>query len=326
MPASRPSARAARASGSWRRASWPRGTDASSMWAPRKKPPALPPPSASTARAAGSRRASIDCHTHLVHGGDRATEFEMRLAGATYEEIARAGGGIALDRRARPARPSEDALVRQRPAPARPAHRRGRHHDRDQVRLRARPRRPSCGCCAPRAASASVRPVTRRAPPSSAPTPCRPSARPTATAYIDLVCADMLPAVAEAGLADAVDAFCEGIALLARRDRARLRGGARPRPSREAACRPALQPARRSARGRVRRALGRPPRIHGRGGRRRDGRRPARSRCCCPAPSTPCARRKLPPVAAFRDARHPDGARHRLPIPAPRRSPRCCSP
>ena len=36
----------------------------------------------------------IDCHTHLVHGGDRAAEFELRLKGATYEEIARAGGGI----------------------------------------------------------------------------------------------------------------------------------------------------------------------------------------------------------------------------------------
>ena len=37
----------------------------------------------------------IDCHTHLVHGGNRAHEFEMRLEGASYEEIARAGGGIA---------------------------------------------------------------------------------------------------------------------------------------------------------------------------------------------------------------------------------------
>ncbi|MDU6377475.1 MAG: imidazolonepropionase, partial [Bradyrhizobium sp.] len=36
----------------------------------------------------------IDCHTHLVYGGDRAHEFELRLAGASYEEIARAGGGI----------------------------------------------------------------------------------------------------------------------------------------------------------------------------------------------------------------------------------------
>ena len=38
--------------------------------------------------------ALIDCHTHIVHGGSRAREFEMRLEGASYEEIARAGGGI----------------------------------------------------------------------------------------------------------------------------------------------------------------------------------------------------------------------------------------
>src|SRR3954466_3675164 len=37
----------------------------------------------------------IDCHTHLVYGGNRANEFEQRLAGASYEAIARAGGGIA---------------------------------------------------------------------------------------------------------------------------------------------------------------------------------------------------------------------------------------
>ena len=36
----------------------------------------------------------IDCHTHLVYGGDRAMEFEMRLKGASYEEVAHAGGGI----------------------------------------------------------------------------------------------------------------------------------------------------------------------------------------------------------------------------------------
>ena len=37
----------------------------------------------------------VDCHTHLVYGGDRAHEFELRLNGASYEDIARAGGGIA---------------------------------------------------------------------------------------------------------------------------------------------------------------------------------------------------------------------------------------
>ena len=36
----------------------------------------------------------IDCHTHLVYGGDRAREFELRLKGATYEELQQAGGGI----------------------------------------------------------------------------------------------------------------------------------------------------------------------------------------------------------------------------------------
>ena len=36
----------------------------------------------------------IDCHTHLIHAGDRAHEFQLRLAGASYEEIAKAGGGI----------------------------------------------------------------------------------------------------------------------------------------------------------------------------------------------------------------------------------------
>jgi imidazolonepropionase len=46
----------------------------------------------------------IDCHTHLVHGGNRAGEFEMKLAGASYEDIARAGGGIRSTMRATRAR------------------------------------------------------------------------------------------------------------------------------------------------------------------------------------------------------------------------------
>src|SRR5438105_3715815 len=54
----------------------------------------------------------IDCHTHLVYAGSRAHEFEMRLAGASYEEIARAGGGILSTVRATRAA-SEDELVAQ---------------------------------------------------------------------------------------------------------------------------------------------------------------------------------------------------------------------
>ena len=54
--------------------------------------------------------ALIDCHTHIVHGGNRASEFEMRLNGASYEEVARAGGGIVSTVRAT-RRASEDELV-----------------------------------------------------------------------------------------------------------------------------------------------------------------------------------------------------------------------
>lgn len=58
----------------------------------------------------------IDCHTHIVHGGNRAVEFEMRLNGASYEEVARAGGGIVstvtATRNASEATLLEDALTR----------------------------------------------------------------------------------------------------------------------------------------------------------------------------------------------------------------------
>ena len=54
----------------------------------------------------------IDCHTHLVFAGDRAHEFELRLAGASYEEVARAGGGIVSTVKATRTA-SEDALVSQ---------------------------------------------------------------------------------------------------------------------------------------------------------------------------------------------------------------------
>lgn len=52
----------------------------------------------------------IDCHTHIVHGGDRAVEFEMRLNGACYEDVARAGGGIVSTVMATRAAPQDDLL------------------------------------------------------------------------------------------------------------------------------------------------------------------------------------------------------------------------
>ena len=59
--------------------------------------------------------ALIDCHTHLVHGGNRAGEFEMRLQGASYEEIARAGGGILSTVRATREASEEQLLASARP-------------------------------------------------------------------------------------------------------------------------------------------------------------------------------------------------------------------
>lgn len=54
--------------------------------------------------------ALIDCHTHIVHGGNRAGEFEMRLNGASYEEVARAGGGIVSTVKATRAASEDDLL------------------------------------------------------------------------------------------------------------------------------------------------------------------------------------------------------------------------
>ena len=77
----------------------------------------------------------IDCHTHLVFGGSRAGEFEQRLQGVSYEEIARAGGGIVSTMTAT-REASEDALVRAGPAAPVQSDPRRLHHGRDKIRLR----------------------------------------------------------------------------------------------------------------------------------------------------------------------------------------------
>ena len=150
----------------------------------------------------------IDCHTHLVHGGDRAREFELRLAGASYEEIARAGGGIVSTMTATRAA-SEDTLV----AEALPRLdaliaegattveiKSGYGLDRKtEMRMLSAARRLG-----------QERPVTIRTTFLGAHA-LPPEYAENADRYIDSVCDDMLPAIADAGLADAVDAFCEGI-------------------------------------------------------------------------------------------------------------------
>ncbi|MBQ1541982.1 imidazolonepropionase [Caulobacter sp. CCUG 60055] len=150
----------------------------------------------------------IDCHTHLVHGGDRAREFELRLAGASYEEIARAGGGIVSTMRATRAAseaelvaaalPRLDALIAEGATTVEVKSGYGLALDHELKQLRAA--RALAG-----ARDVDIVPTFLGAhalPPEFAG---------NADGYIDLVCEAMIPAVAEQGLAGAVDAFCEGI-------------------------------------------------------------------------------------------------------------------
>jgi imidazolonepropionase len=151
----------------------------------------------------------IDCHTHLVYAGDRAHEFELRLAGATYEEIARAGGGIVSTVKATRAA-SEDALV----AATLPRldHliaegvttlevKSGYGLEREtEARMLAAARRL--------ARERDVEVVTSFLGAHALP----PEANGDKERFIDEVCA-MIPAIAREKLADAVDAFCEGIAF-----------------------------------------------------------------------------------------------------------------
>jgi imidazolonepropionase len=150
----------------------------------------------------------IDCHTHLVFGGDRSREFELRLEGASYEEIARAGGGIVSTMKATRAAsedelvasalPRLDALIAEGMTTVEVKSGYGLDLASELKMLRAARR---LGEVRP------VRIVTTFLGAHALP----PEFAGDAEGYIDHICKVMLPAVAEAGLADAVDAFCEGI-------------------------------------------------------------------------------------------------------------------
>jgi len=152
----------------------------------------------------------IDCHTHLVHAGDRAQEFERRLAGASYEEIARAGGGILSTVRAtraagedelvRQSLPRLDALIAEGVTTVEIKSGYGLDLATEARQLRAARR------------LAEQRPVgvtTTFLGAHALP----PEAQGDRDRYIDAVASEMLPAIAAEGLADAVDGFCEGIAF-----------------------------------------------------------------------------------------------------------------
>jgi len=152
----------------------------------------------------------IDCHTHIVHGGDRAVEFEMRLNGATYEEVARAGGGIAstvkATRAASEAQLLADALLRVDVLIAEGVTaievKSGYGLDTDTELRMLRVAR----------AIMDNRPLFVKTTFLGAhATPSEYAGR--ADAYIDEVCIPTLRAAHTEGLVDAVDGFCEGIAF-----------------------------------------------------------------------------------------------------------------
>ncbi len=152
----------------------------------------------------------IDCHTHIVHGGDRAREFEMRLEGASYEDIARAGGGIVstvtATRAASEADLLADALRRVDVLIAEGVTgieiKSGYGLDIDTELRMLRSAR----------AVGQQRPIRVRTTFLGAhATPAEYAGRDDA--YIDEVCIPALRAAHAEGLVDAVDGFCEGIAF-----------------------------------------------------------------------------------------------------------------
>jgi imidazolonepropionase len=152
----------------------------------------------------------IDCHTHLVYGGDRAREFEMRLAGATYEEIARSGGGILSTVRAtremseeellRTALRRLDALIAEGVTTIEVKSGYGLEEAAERKSLRVARR------------LAESRPVAVRATLLAAHA-LPPEFASDRAAYVETVAERMIPALAAEGLVDAVDAFCERIAF-----------------------------------------------------------------------------------------------------------------
>jgi imidazolonepropionase len=152
----------------------------------------------------------IDCHTHLVYGGNRAHEFELRLAGATYEEIARAGGGILSTVRATRAAseaelvasslPRLDALIAEGVTTIEIKSGYGLDTETEARQLRA-----ARALAKERRVTVTTTFLGAHALP--------PEADGDKDAYIARLCAQMLPAIAAEGLADAVDAFMEGIAF-----------------------------------------------------------------------------------------------------------------
>jgi imidazolonepropionase len=159
------------------------------------------------ARGAWITPGLIDCHTHLVYAGNRAREFEQRLRGATYEEIARAGGGILSTVKATRAA-SEDQLFEvaqkrlvqwQREGATMIEVKSGYGLDRDtELKMLRAARRLSGLTVKTTFLGAHALPEEYKG---------------RSDDYVDFVCNEVLPEAKKQGLVDAVDAFCERIAF-----------------------------------------------------------------------------------------------------------------
>lgn len=152
----------------------------------------------------------IDCHTHLVHGGDRAREFEQRLAGASYEDIARAGGGIlstvkatrqaSEDELLETSLPRIDALIEEGVTTIEIKSGYGLTFDDELKQLSVAKRISEV-----RKVDVAATYLAAHALP--------PEAQDNHDAFVDHVSREWIPRVARTGLADAVDGFCETIAF-----------------------------------------------------------------------------------------------------------------
>ena len=153
----------------------------------------------------------IDCHTHLIHAGNRAHEFELRLEGASYEEVAKAGGGIVSSVKAlraaseddlvRESLPRLDALIAEGATTVEVKSGYGLDTENEIKSLKAARRLAQERNVAIRTTFLGAHALP-------------PEMNGDKSAYIDVIINEMLPAIAAEKLADAVDGFCEGIAFL----------------------------------------------------------------------------------------------------------------
>ncbi len=150
----------------------------------------------------------VDCHTHLVYAGSRASEFEARLKGASYADIASSGGGINATVRATRAASDDALVVASRPRLAALA-----AEGVTTIEIKSGYGLDTANECrllhAARRVAADVGIDVRTTLLAAHAVPAEFAGR--ADDYVDLVCRETIPAVAGAGLADAVDAFCESI-------------------------------------------------------------------------------------------------------------------